>query len=103
MQHLRDDRQQFVGLLGQNCMGYEINRGEVEPTFGACPGGVRVGMAASGTGIRSCEKIDFADFGTLYFQQFTLWITGPKSIFSQLRMPVLGHGQDGHATTVGTG
>jgi hypothetical protein len=37
--------------------------------------------------LRSCEKIDFADFGTLHFQRITLWITAPKSIFSQLLRP----------------
>ena len=40
------------------------------------------------TGKRSCEKIDFADFGPLHFQQFTLWIAGQKPIFSQLQTPV---------------
>jgi hypothetical protein len=34
--------------------------------------------------LRSCEKINFADFGTMCFQRFTLWATGQKPIFSQL-------------------
>jgi hypothetical protein len=32
----------------------------------------------------TCEKFGFTDFSTTHFQQFTLLITGPNSIFSHV-------------------